>query len=160
MRVTILSVPVKAFILLIILGSCQPQEQKSSDAFDRFKEDKMTKKDCVLIMAEEPKIIAKAEPLKATESQDEWMKFKNEIEKKILLNENRIKKIKQTPEADVKLFKKVIHLEKENEELKIQLTEYEEEVKLNLKKFKEKINFQVKDIDVKFNDMSIQENKK
>ena len=160
MRVTILSVTIKACLLLTIFSSCQLQEKKSSDAFDRFKEDKMTKKDCVLITPDEPKIIVKAVPLKVAESQDEWTRFKNEIEKKILANENRIKKIKQTPDANVKLFKKATHLEKENEELKIQLTEYEVEVKLNLKKFKEKVNVQVKDIDDKLNDISPQENKK
>lgn len=160
MRVAILSVSIKACLLLIVLNSCQSQEQKSSDAFDRFKEEKMIKKDCVLVMAEEPIIIVKTEPLKVIESPDEWIKFKTEIEKKIVLNENRIKKIKQTPEADVRLFKKIVHLEKENDVLKIQLTEYEEEVKLNLKRFKEKITIQVKDMDVKFTDMSIQENKK
>ncbi len=160
MRVSILSVGLKACLLLIIFISCQSHEQKSSDAFDRFKEEKMIKKDCVLIVVEDPQNLSKTEPSKVIENQDEWIKFKNGIEKKILLNENKIKRIKQTPKADVKLFKKIVHLEKENSDLKIQLRDYEEELKLNLIKFKEKVNIQIRDIDVKFEEMSVRENKK
>lgn len=153
MNFNFMSVSIKTCLVIIIFASCESHEQRSNDAFDRFKEEKMTAKDCVLITPDEPKEIIKAVPLKLNESPDEWTKFKNETEKKIVLNENKIKKIKQTPEANIKLFKKIVHLEKENDDLKIQLKKYEEEVKINLEKFKEKIQGEVSDLDIKLKDI-------
>lgn len=159
MKTNLISITITACLALFALPACESKEQNSNDAFDRFKEEKMMAKDCVLISNDTLHAVKKVESPKTNESLDEWMIFKNEIEKKISMNSNRIKKIKQTPEANIKLFKKIVHLEKDNSDLKVQLKEYENEVNLNLKKFKERVNLQVKDMDIKIKDMSIQEKK-
>lgn len=159
MKTSITLNTIKACFVLIILASCESHDQKHNDAFDRFKKEKMTSTDSIENIKEISKIENKTEPLKTTENTDEWVKFKNETEKKILANENKIKRIKQTPEANVRLFKKIIRLEKDNDDLRLQLKVYEEEVKVNLEKFKEKINLKAKEIDTKLKDISISEKK-
>lgn len=153
MKLNFISVGLKTCLSIIIFASCESHEQKSNDAFDRFKEEKMTSKDCVLVTVDAPKEIAKVEPIKLNECPDEWIKFKNETEKKIVLNENRIKKIKQTPAANIKLFKKIVRLEKENADLRIQLKKFEEEVKINFEKFKLEIKGEEADLDTKLKDI-------
>lgn len=159
MKLNFISVSIITCLSIIIFASCESHEQKSNDAFDRFKEEKMTSKDCVVVAIAEPKDILKVESPKINESTDEWLKFKNETEKKIVLNENKIKRIKQTPEANIKLFRKIVHLEKDNDDLKIQLKKYEEEVKINLERFKEKIKGEVTDLDIKLKDIVESEKK-
>lgn len=158
MKVNFISISIKA-CLLIGLVSCESQEQKPNEAFDQFKEEKMMLKDCVLTNIDTHQQMKTVTPLKANESADEWTRFKNEIENKILLNENKIKKLKQTPKADIKLFKKIVRLEKDNDELKTQLNEYEVEVKENLKKFREKVDGELSEIIVQLKDISLNEKK-
>lgn len=159
MKLNFISFSIKICLPIILLASCESHEQKSNDAFDRFKEEKRISKDCVLVTVDAPKEITKVEPIKLNECPDEWIKFKNETEKKIVLNENRIKKIKQTPAANIKLFKKIVHLEKENNNLKIQLMKYEEEVKNNFENFKQKIKGEEADLDTKLKDIVESEKK-
>lgn len=156
MKVNFISLCLKVS-LLIILVSCESQEQKSNEAFDQFKEEKLMLKDCVLTNVDMFQQMNTTAPLKTNESADDWIKFKIEIENKILLNKNKIKKLKQTPNADIKLFKKIVRLEKDNDDLKIQLNEYEFEVKENLKKFKEKIDVELNSIGTQLKDISVKE---
>jgi uncharacterized protein YlzI (FlbEa/FlbD family) len=159
MKINFISISTKIF-LLITLISCESREQKSNEAFDQFKEEKMMSKDCVLTNLDTFQQTKTLLPLKINESLDEWKNFKNEIENKILLNENKIKKLKQTPDADIKLFKKIVRLEKDNDDLKKQLSEYEKEVKENLEKFKEKVEVELSDIGVQLKDISINKKNK
>lgn len=157
MKVNFISISINV-CLLIILVSCESQEQKPNEAFDQFKVEKMMSKDCVLTHVDTFQPLKTSLPLKTNESLDEWSRFKSEIENKISLNENKIKKLKQTPDADIKLFKKIVRFEKENDELKIQLNEYEKEVKENLEKFKEKVDLKLSDITIQLKDISVNKN--
>ena len=154
MNATTRSISVILFFLSAFLIACQSHEQKENDAFDEYKEEKMMAKDSVVIVKEVIQEPIKAEPVKVAENADDWTKFKNETEKKILANENKINKIKKSPEGELKFFKKIVHLEKENSDLKIQLKAYEVEMKVNLEKFKEQINLQEIEIDLKLKEMS------
>jgi hypothetical protein len=156
MKINFISLCIKV-CLLIILVSCESQEQKSNEAFDQFKEEKLMLKDCVLTNTDTFQRMKASLPVKVNECENEWTKFSCEIENKIILNENKIKKLKQTPNADIKLFKKIVRLEKDNDELNTQLNEYEKEVKENLKKFKEKVDLKLNDIDTQLKDISVKE---
>jgi hypothetical protein len=157
MKVIGISIIIKACLALFILTSCESHEQKLNDAFDRFKEEKMMSTDDKGVIKETAIKTDKLEPVKIKENTDEWVNFKIHIEKIILTNENKAKKIKQSPETNVKLLKRISRLEKDNVDLKRQLKEYEEEVKLNLEKFKKKINDEVNDMDSKLKDISVSE---
>lgn len=159
MKATVAQITITICLILIILTSCESHEQKSNDAFDQFKQEKMMASDSIAVTVDSSQAAGKNLTEKINETINEWDKFKNHIEKKILANENKVKKIKQTPEASVKFLKKIVHLEKDNNDLKNQLKEYEEQVKINLEKFKEKINLQADDIDAKLKDLSASKNK-
>lgn len=138
------SIIIKSFLSFIILCSCESHEQKADDAFETFKEDKMTSKDTIII----EKIISPVESQTyRTEKLSEFEKFKKEIEKKVMANENKIKIIKLTPNPNSKLFKRVLSLENDNKNLKNQFDLYQEELKKNFEIFKNKLNLDVNEID-------------
>jgi hypothetical protein len=145
-------------IPLIILGcmgsmamvSCQSHEQKADDAFTKVKEGKILYADSEIALTE-PKTI---EVIKKIEMLDDWSKFKIETEKRIAINEKKIRDIKGTPKADAKLFKKVSTSEQENTDLRRQINEYEEALNINLKEFKAKINQNMDAINSDLNDIT------
>lgn len=144
------------FILIIItsiflmktLVSCESHEQKADEAFEAFKEDKSKLKDSNIIIKE---VIR--EPEKKNEVPDEWTKFRIETEKKIFINEKKITEIKNIPNTDSKLFRKVTSLEKDNNDLRHQLDQYNEEAKEKLEKFKWKINKNADEISMELKDL-------
>ena len=137
------SIIITSFLSLTILCSCQSHEQKANDAFEDFKEDKMNITDTIII---EKLISAPENQITKTEKISEFEKFKKEIEKKIISNENKIKIIKLTPNPNSKLFKRVLSLENDNKNLKIQFDLYQEELKKNFETFKNKINLDANEI--------------
>lgn len=159
MKLNSISIVVIFFVSLTLLASCESHEQKTNDAFDNFKEEKMMSEDSIMTGKEAAQEINKVEPVKIDENPDEWVKFKNEAEKKIATNENKIKKLKHMSDSDMKLFKKISHLKKDNDDLRRQLKEYEEETKVNLEKFKVSIMVEASDIDLKLNEISKNEKK-
>lgn len=139
----------------LILFSCESHEQKAVEAFDLVKEEKMLAKDSSLNTKktmEEPK---KIELVKKDQNPDEWMRFRVETEKKILSNDNKIKVIKNIPNANVKLLRKLASLEKENNDLRRQMDEYQEEVKVKWENFKLKISHDANEIDIELKDMTV-----
>jgi hypothetical protein len=159
MKLNSISIAVNFFLSLMVLASCESHEKKTNDAFDNFKEEKMMSEDSIMTGKEAAQEVNKVEPVKINENPDEWVKFKNEAEKRITTNENKIKKLKHMSDSDVKLFKKISHLEKNNDDLRRQLKEYEEEMKVNLEKFKERVMVDASEIDLKLKDISKNEKK-
>jgi hypothetical protein len=89
--------------------------------------------------------------VKKIETQDEWTKFKNEVEKKIHLNENKIKEIKGLPNTNAALLRKVTNLEKDNNDLKLRMDEYKEEMKVKWEMFQAAMNHIINEIDIELN---------
>lgn len=144
---------VTVIFFVMILISCGSHEQKSDVAFERVKEEKMMGHDSNIVIeanTEEPKAI---EPVKKIEKQDEWNLFKIEIEKKILINEQKIKEVKGMPNSNSKFLRNVVALEKENNDLRRQMSEYDVEVKLKWENFKAQINHDVKEISIELKDL-------
>jgi hypothetical protein len=145
------SILIKSFLSIVIFCSCESHEQKADDAFENFKEDKMNIKDTIII----EKMISKPEIQAAKiEKISEFEKFKKEIEKKIISNENKIKLIKLTPQSNSKLFKRVLSLENDNKNLKIKFDLYQEELKKNFETFKNKLNLDVNEIESELTTLS------
>lgn len=142
-------------LMSMILFSCESHEQKADEAFDLVKEEKMLSKDSSLKQREIIEEPEKKEILKINQNMDEWTKFKTNIEKKILKNEDKIKVIKNVPNANTKLLRQVTNLEKENNDLRRQMNEYNEEVKLRWENFKLKINHDANEIDIELKDLTI-----
>lgn len=142
---------------VMILVSCESHEQESDDAFEQVKEEKMISNEnvsdsVIKEIIEEPKILKSA---MKNENLDEWTKFKIETEKKIRTNENKIKEIKGIPNADSKLIRTLISLEKDNNDLRKQMDEYHEEMKVKWENFKTKINHDINKIGIELKDIKI-----
>jgi len=142
---------------VMILVSCESHEQNTDNAFEQVKEEKMISNEndsdsVIKEIIEEPK---KLESAMKNENPDEWTKFKIETEKKIRANENKIKEIKGIPNADSKLLRTIISLEKDNNDLRKQMDEYYEEMKVKWENFKTKINHNINEIGIQLKDIKI-----
>lgn len=144
---------------LMIFASCESPEQKTGDAFELVKEEKMMAKDSFIAEKEIIKAPTKVEVVIKNESVDEWKKFKLETEKKILVNENKIKEIKGIPDSNTKLYRQVTTLEKNNNDLRKQMDEYNEEMKVKWESFKVKINHDVNEIGIELQDLQVNNKK-
>jgi chromosome segregation ATPase len=146
-----ISIILTGFLSAMIITSCGSRGQKPDDAFDRVKKVRMLSNDSSFTSDEVLKESMKREPVKNAEYQDEWTKYKNEMEKKIQLNEKTIKEIRGLTDANTDLLKKLTNLEKANNDLRIKIAEYNEEVKVKWEKFKASLNQNVNEIDIELN---------
>jgi hypothetical protein len=144
---------------IMIFVSCESPEQKTDEAFDHVKEEKMMAKDSFIVEKEITKVQTKVEIVMKNESVDEWKKFKFETEKRILINENKIKEIKGIPDSNTKLYRQVTTLEKDNNDLRRQMDEYNEEMKVKWESFKVKINHDVNEIGIELQDIQVNNKK-
>lgn len=143
----------------MIFVSCESPEQKTDEAFEHVKEEKMMAKDSFIAEKEITKVQTKVEIVMKNESVDEWKKFKLETEKRILTNENKIKEIKGIPDSNTKLYRQVTTLEKDNNDLRRQMDEYNEEMKVKWESFKVKINHDVNEIGIELQDIQVNNKK-
>ncbi len=139
--------------LTLIITACESREQKTDDAFDRVKKEKMSFNDSNSVDRAMLQEQNKVEIFKATKKLDEWVVFKIEMEKKLLTNENKIEKIKGIPNTGNKLSRKITSLETANRDLRIQMDEYKKETKAKWESFRAKINQDVDKIDIELKDI-------
>ena len=153
------SIIISCCFSLMIFVSCESPEQKTDDAFELVKEEKMMAKDSFIAEREITKVKSKVEVVMKNESVDEWKKFKFETEKRILINEKKIKEIKGIPDSNTKLYRQVVTLEKNNNDLRRQMDEYYEEMKVKWESFKVKINHDVNEIGIELQDIQVNNKK-
>ncbi len=128
----------------LILTSCSSPEYRTDDAFASIKEEKDSLGDSMInniVVIQEPK---KEEQLNKIEPQDEWLKFKTDIEKKILKNENNIKEFSKSSNASIKTLRRAEGLREDNNNLRRKLTNFEDELKIQKEKFKIELNNDIK----------------
>jgi hypothetical protein len=88
-----LSIFYKSIIAVILLASCESHEQKSDEAFNQFKDDKMAIKDTIKVSKDTTVVVVeKNQPLKKYEKIDEDEKFNKAIQTSVHTNELIIKK--------------------------------------------------------------------
>jgi hypothetical protein len=144
---------------ILFFTSCQSHEQKADDAFEQVKQEKSEHVLVPVVAQEVIEVPKKAEPEKIEQDKkidypDEWSKFKSEMEKKIILNELKIKEIKVMPNANSKLLKKVLRLEEDNNALRKDMNDYNEEAKTKWETFKASISHNVNEIDIELKDFT------
>ncbi len=143
-----LSIFYKSIIAVIVLASCESHEQKSDEAFNQFKDQKIATKDSVYVNKDTTTAVEKNQSSKKYEKIDEDEKFRKSIENKVHTNELAIKKLKITPNMNIKTLKKIVHLEEVNNNFMKELSDYDEEAKKNRKSFEEKINLEINELEV------------
>ncbi len=143
-----LSIFYKSIIAVIVLASCESHEQKSDEAFNQFKDQKIATKDSVYVYKDTTTAVEKNQSSKKYEKIDEDEKFRKSIENKVHTNELAIKKLKITPNMNIKTLKKIVHLEEVNNSFMKELSDYDEEAKKNRKSFEEKINLEINELEV------------
>ncbi len=159
MNTNFISIIIAGFFSATMLISCESHEQKADEAFELVKEEKMLSNDVnidTLVVIQES---SKIDQVKKNESPDEWTLFKIETEKKIFLNENKIKGIKGIPNTDTKFFRKVASLEKDNNDLRRKMDEYKGEEKARWENFKTMLNHDVNEIAIELKDITINNKK-
>jgi hypothetical protein len=135
----------------MILTSCGSHVQKTDDAFDLVKKERMMTTDSNFVSKEVIEESLKTTVVKKIETPDEWTKFRNEMEKKIHKNEKTIKEIEGLPELNAGLRRKVTNLEKANNDMKIRMDEYKEEMKVKWEMFQASMNHTINEIDIELN---------
>lgn len=146
-------------ITVILLTSCGPPVKKPDDAFTLVKKERMLKDDSSFVSKEVIQASMKTEVVKKPETVDEWTKFRIETEKKIHSNYISIQKIKNLPDLNNSLRKKLMNLEKDNNNLKMSLNEYPEEVKAKWKEYKSSMSHSANEIGIELNAlMTVQKN--
>jgi hypothetical protein len=140
---------------VLVLTSCNPHVQKVDDAFDRIKKERMLTADSNFVSKEIIEESLKTVPVKKVETLDEWTKFKQETENKIRINETKIKEIKGLHDANASMLKKVVGLEKDNNDLRKKMDKYNEEVKVKWEMFKASMNHNVNEISIELNALKI-----
>lgn len=140
--------------LMILISSCESHEKKADDAFDQFKEEKKLIHDTEILTTEIKPDIKNEVTIKKNESTDDWTKLKNEIDKRIKINEYSIKHIKNSSTTDSKILKKLTRLEDENNALKKQIDEYIIDMKLKLEQFKTKIDKDTQELEVELKELT------
>ncbi|MBC7384046.1 MAG: hypothetical protein H7296_13850 [Bacteroidia bacterium] len=131
-----------SILLSIIFISCESHEQKA-DAFDRFKDAKSTAVDTIIIVKEVPSTPKKPKTIIINECASEWLKYKNETEKKIKENEEILLTLrdKNNQEGKNQKFEKNISkLEDKNNDLRKKLEKFNDEFNKNLEKLKETVS--------------------
>ena len=168
-RTTIFIALALALMSLFLFSSCESHEQTADDAFELVKQEKKAGTyDTISIVNDTISSVSKPQVVKETpviskvvivqkkaENLDEWTVFKLEVEKKILNNESKIKVVKSNSSSNSKLLKKLITLEKENNDLRRQMNEYAEEMKIKMETFKANLNQNVSNIDLEIKDLVI-----
>lgn len=130
---------------IVILASCESHEKKVDDAFEQVRDERNLLKDNT-----NPR---KEVEVKKYSKPDEWVSFKTETEIKLLTNEKKIKEIKNNANVSSSANKKLVILDKDNNDLRRQMDEYQEEVKVKLENFKAKINHDLNEIAIDLKDM-------
>jgi len=138
-------------LVVSLLTSCGTRAQKPEDAFDLVKKERMRSDDSSFVSKEVIQASMKTEVVKKPETVDEWTKFRLETEKKIRSNENSIQKIKNLPDLNNSLRKRLTNLEKENNKLKMSLNEYPEEEKAKWESFKSATSHSANEIGIELN---------
>lgn len=137
----------------MVFVSCESHEQKADEESDSTSGKSIlandtSKKQIIQVQK-------KTEPSVKNESLTDWEKFKIETEKKIVVNENKIKEIKSVPNENVQYFRKVANLEKDNNDLRKQMDDYRTEEKARWEKFKSQMNQDVSDIGKELGEMKV-----
>ena len=138
-------------LVVSLITSCGRRAQKPEDAFDLVKKERMRADDSSFVSKEVIQASMKTEVVKKAETVDEWTRFKLETDKKIHANENSIQKIKNLPNMNNSLRRKLTNLEKDNNKLKMSLNEYPEEVKAKWEAFKSSTSHSANEIGIELN---------
>jgi len=146
----------------ITLVSCETiqENNNTSEAFDRFKKNKIAQKDSDSIINKKDKKVALAlvvvnpkllTPAIKNTKQDKWLEFNTTMKAKIRSNENKINKIKNGDNTNIKTSRKVKHIEEDNNILQEKINKSNEELIANRDNFKLKMNTDATKIDVALN---------
>ncbi len=122
--------------ILVFLSACESHEQKADEAFDRVKEEKRVEMNNPVKSIDSVPPVEKIKIKSTNKNLDEWMQFKNEMEKVIAKNEIKIKEIRKQSNSNAKTFRKLAGLEKDNNDLLKQMNEYQIEIESRWKNFK------------------------
>lgn len=148
------------FLMPLILFSCESQEQNIDDAFAEVKKEKMFLEDSINDSQEMVNDSLKTTVVQIQQiTVNNWTVFIQELDKKIIKNEQIIAALKSTPNYSIKLLKKVASLEENNSDLKRKVTEYQNDEKLKMEDFKKTILIETKEIDTQLNEMNINNKK-
>ncbi|MCX6270924.1 MAG: hypothetical protein NTU44_06840 [Bacteroidetes bacterium] len=140
---------------IIVLGSCVSHEQKQDDAFEIVKKEKNALKESNFL---KPEIVKEQKETQIGEKNrniDEWTKFENEMDKKILANEHKVKELKGNANISARLSRKVENLEKDNNALRKKINEYKEKMRVSLESFKVGMDHEVNVIGIELKDIAI-----
>lgn len=149
-------VQISAFVLFsIVFPSCESHEKKA----DRYVQSKyriQIEKKSKSTKFVKP-IVKIEKPVLKTESPNEWHKFKQETESKIIANENKIKELKLLPKPTSKTVRQLENLEKTNNNLRRQLAIFNAEVIAKWENFKTSMNYNVNRVSIELEEISSNE---
>lgn len=140
-------VALTTYCMLFCISSCESHEQTADDAFEQVKEEKLSSDS-----GETPELTLPTKaatrttpPHHSPAKPDPWTQFKVAAESSMHANDTAIVTLKGLPNNG-KHIKKVIELEKENNNLRVLIAAYEQDERARRDKFEAQIRLDVSGI--------------
>lgn len=153
LKMKFLVIILTAGVATVISNSCRLKDQKTVDAYDMVKEERMLLLDTNFISQETIDASMQSQPVLTHEKADEWTAFEDEIETKLKSNDKLILEIKAMPHPNFFFQRKLKYLIMENNDLKIALDEFNDDKKLRWMKFKTSMVHDANKIEIELNGM-------
>jgi hypothetical protein len=150
---------IATLFLLAMVVSCTSREQKNDAAFNRVKQEKKETNDSAVVNEAMTFEITRPRSVVKKETTDERTEFKQEITKRIQINQKKIIEIKKSRDNNGDAGKKITELEKQNNGLSITIDEYNKDEKLKWELFKAAINQHVDEIGIELKAIRINNTK-
>ena len=150
---------IATLFLLAMVVSCTSREQKNDAAFNRVKQEKKETNDSAVVNEAMTFEITRPRSVVKKETTDERTEFKQEITKRIQINQKKIIEIKKSRDKNGDAGKKITELEKQNNSLSILLDENNKDEKLKWELFKATMNQHVDEIGIELKAITINNKK-
>lgn len=135
---------VQSIIYSIICVSCESHEQKVDEAFKNYHVENISEIDSSSIFKDSINTLLKLVNTKKIIKIESPNKFKNDLEEKVKANNLVIIQLKQKHQSSSKKTRKILRLEKVNNQFIIQLQHFEE----NMKEALNDLNLSIKEYEI------------
>lgn len=134
----------QSIVFGILLVSCESHEQKADEAFKNYHAENILEIDSTSIFKDSINTLLKLVKTKKVIKVESTDKFKNDLEQKVKANNLAIVHLKEQYQSSSKGFRKIIRLEKINNQFVIQLKDFEE----NMNKELNDVSLSIKECEV------------
>jgi len=145
-------------LILLLNSSCGSSDAQSDVARDFVKQEIVATNDTVVVIDEPSEKSSDKKEKKSNQNENEFSEFKKDIEKRIAMNESKVKNMmKKSKRKSSSFIEKLNLLDQENENLKIEVEEYQLTSASKLERFKLKMYDKVDHLSIELDQLNLQD---